>query len=94
MAQRKRPVKKATRKQTLQEKRETSVVKDTTCIFCKEGNYLSYKEKDILVNFLSDRGKIVARTRTGLCSKHQRKLALEIKKARYLALLPFKLRPE
>ena len=38
--------------------------------------------------FVSDRGKIVPRRRTGVCAKHQRSLSQAIKRSRYLALLP------
>ncbi|OGD86808.1 30S ribosomal protein S18, partial [Candidatus Curtissbacteria bacterium RBG_16_39_7] len=56
------------------------------CIFCKEKRGPDYKETDILREFLSERGKILAQTRTGVCARHQRKLAGSIKRARFLAL--------
>ena len=43
----------------------------------------------MLRRFISDRGKMEPRHRTGVCAKHQRQLALAIKRARYLALLPY-----
>lgn len=49
----------------------------------------SFLEPEILSRFISERGKILPRGRTGLSAKHQRKLTREIKRARYLALLPF-----
>lgn len=48
-----------------------------------------YKEATTLRRFMTERGKIVSRGRSGVCAKHQRKLAREIKRARHLALLPF-----
>jgi small subunit ribosomal protein S18 len=42
-----------------------------------------------LRRFLTDRGKIKSRRKTGTCSKHQRRLAIAVKRARHLALLPF-----
>ncbi len=39
--------------------------------------------------FVSDRGKIVSRGRSGVCAKHQRRLAQAIKRARHLGLIPF-----
>ncbi len=48
-----------------------------------------YKDVDTLKRFLTDRAKIRPRRQTGLSSKNQRKLALQIKRARHLALLPF-----
>lgn len=59
------------------------------CPFCKGKNSPDYKNPEVLKNYLSERGKIVGKDRSGLCSKHQRKLAVEIKRARSLGLLPF-----
>jgi len=64
------------------------------CLFCKEGKNPSYLDYELLKKFISDRGKIVSRGRSGVCSKHQRKLTTHIKYARHLALLPFIVRPE
>lgn len=61
----------------------------TECPLCKEGGDIDYKDILKLRRFITDRGKILPRTKTGICAKHQRKLALEIKKARIMALLPF-----
>jgi len=43
----------------------------------------------MLRRYLTDRGKIKPRRQTGTCAKHQRRLAVALKRARYLALLPF-----
>lgn len=59
------------------------------CLFCKEKIVPNYREVEILQKFVTDRGKIVSRGRSGVCPKHQRRLAQEVKKARHLALLPF-----
>lgn len=48
-----------------------------------------YKDPEILGKFVSDRGKIIGRSRTGLSAKQQRRLAKAVKRARYLGLLPF-----
>jgi len=48
-----------------------------------------YKKPEVLRRFISERGKIIPRGRSGICSKHQRVLAREVKRSRYLALLPF-----
>jgi small subunit ribosomal protein S18 len=50
---------------------------------------INYKDVDTLRRFITDRGKIRPRRQTGLTSKHQRRLAREIKRARFLALLPY-----
>ncbi len=44
---------------------------------------------DALRRFLSDRGKIDPRRKTGACAKHQRALAVALKRARFMALLPY-----
>ncbi len=58
------------------------------CRFCADKDLpLDYKRPDILGNFVTDRGKIIARRITGTCAKHQRRLTREIKKSRQMALL-------
>lgn len=60
------------------------------CRFCTNADLpLSYKQPMVLNQFLSDRGKIVPRRISGNCAKHQRQLAVEIKRAQNVALLPF-----
>ena len=59
-------------------------------MFCEEKiTHIDYKQADMLRRFLTDHGKIRPRRQTGTCAKHQRQLALAIKRARHLALLPF-----
>lgn len=50
---------------------------------------IDYKDVDTLRRFITERGKIRPRRQTGLTSKHQRQLARQIKRARFLALLPY-----
>ncbi|HKD76817.1 MAG TPA: 30S ribosomal protein S18 [Ktedonobacterales bacterium] len=60
------------------------------CQFCVEHvREIDYKEASRLRRFLSDRGKIEPRRKMGTCAKHQRRLAVAIKRARHMALLPF-----
>jgi small subunit ribosomal protein S18 len=60
------------------------------CAFCADkAEGVDYKDSVKLRRYISDRGKIEPRRRTGTCAKHQRALALAIKKARHLALLPY-----
>jgi small subunit ribosomal protein S18 len=60
------------------------------CAFCLEKTkYIDYKDVATLRRFLTERGKIKSRRKTGTCAKHQRPLAIAIKRARHLALLPF-----
>ncbi|MFQ5996485.1 MAG: 30S ribosomal protein S18 [Dehalococcoidales bacterium] len=59
------------------------------CSFCKDKTeVIDYKEPEKLRHYISDRGKIVPRRKSGTCAKHQRLLALAVKRARHLALLP------
>ncbi len=60
------------------------------CVFCKEhAEWVDYKDVNLLHRFMSDRGKIRARRVTGNCAQHQRDVAIAIKTARELALLPY-----
>lgn len=60
------------------------------CSFCVDKvTHIDYKEVDTLRRFVDNHGKIIPRRKTGTCAKHQRRLALAIKQARHLALLPF-----
>lgn len=59
------------------------------CNFCIEKNInIDYKNTMVLKNYISDRYMIESRRRSGVCAKHQRRLATAIKRARNLALLP------
>jgi len=51
--------------------------------------YIDYKDVEILKKFLNPNGKIMSHKRTGVTSKNQRQLALAVKRARFLGLLPF-----
>ena len=60
------------------------------CAFCAgKMAMVDYKDVEKLRGFISDRAKISPRRRTGTCAKHQRTLAVAIKRARHLALLPY-----
>jgi small subunit ribosomal protein S18 len=64
--------------------------KKKVCIFCKEHiEWVDYKDVNLLRRFMSDRGKIRARRVTGNCAQHQREVAVAIKTAREVALLPY-----
>ena len=59
------------------------------CPFDKGEKMVDYKDIETLQKYVSDRAKILGKDRSGICSKHQRQLALAIKRARHLGLLPF-----
>lgn len=68
---------------------EIEKVPQGNCPFCKGKTTPDYKDFENLAKFVTDRAKILGKDRTGVCAKHQRRLALAIKRARHLALLPF-----
>lgn len=60
------------------------------CAFCAEKNaVIDYKDTAKLRKYITERGKISPRRATGTCAKHQRELAVAIKRARQMALLPY-----
>ncbi len=59
------------------------------CRFCANKAKIDYKDADGLRRFTTERGKILPRRITGTCAKHQRELAVAIKRARAICLLPF-----
>jgi small subunit ribosomal protein S18 len=71
-------------------KETTRRTKQKVCSFCAEGIlWVDYKDVAVLRRFMSDRGKIRARRVTGNCAQHQRGVAVAIKTARELAMLPY-----
>jgi small subunit ribosomal protein S18 len=60
------------------------------CIFCADQILtVDYKDLKRLQRFVSERGKILPRRRTGTCAKHQRSLTLAVKRSRHMALMAF-----
>lgn len=59
------------------------------CNFCVEKIEIDYKKNDVLRRYVNEYGRIKPRRQTGTCAKHQRELAVAIKRARHIALLPF-----
>ncbi len=78
---RERPAKKGFKKQNFKK----------VCLFCQEkATSIDYKDTGKLRKYIAEGGKILPRRMTGTCAKHQRELAVAIKRARVAALLPFK----
>jgi len=72
------------------EEKSRYIPKRRPCPFCRDKiEVIDYKDSAKLTQFISTRGKIEPRRRSGSCAKHQRALAIAIKRARHLALLPF-----
>ncbi len=60
------------------------------CAFCADKiEFIDYKDVGTLRRFVTDQGQIQSRRRTGTCARHQRRLTIAIKRARFLALLPY-----
>lgn len=60
------------------------------CSFCVDRiDSANYKDVAVLRQYISNRGKMKPRRKTGVCAKHQRRLAVAIKRARHIALLPY-----
>ncbi|MHC4552183.1 MAG: 30S ribosomal protein S18 [Planctomycetota bacterium] len=67
-----------------------TIREQTQCRFCREGTkYVDYLDVDVLQKLLTNRGKIFSRKRSGNCAGCQRKVKTAIKRARYMALLPY-----
>jgi len=65
------------------------MTKPAVCPFCKGRMKIDYKDVPMLSRHISSQGKIVSRRRSRACAKHQRDLAQAVRRARYLALLPY-----
>ena len=60
------------------------------CAFCVEKvDHIDFKQHEVLRRYLNEHGRIRPRRQTGTCAKHQRRLAVAVKQARHIALLPF-----
>lgn len=70
-------------------KRYKGAPKNLSCPFDKDPSKISYKDVYKLKKFVTTRGRLLSPERTGVSPKCQRKLAREIKRARFMALLPF-----
>lgn len=69
---------------------EELLPRKSICRFCQgRAKKIDYKDEKQLRRFITERGKILPRRITGNCARHQRRLAIAIKRSRQLALLPF-----
>ncbi|MBI3341938.1 30S ribosomal protein S18 [Candidatus Curtissbacteria bacterium] len=66
-----------------------NLTKARNCPLCAAGVIIDFKDTNTLKRYISERGKIQGRARTGVCAKHQRQITKGIKRARFMALLPF-----
>lgn len=66
-----------------------NLTKARNCPLCAVDATIDYKDINTIKRYISERGKILGRARTGVCAKHQRQITKGIKRARYMALVPF-----
>lgn len=59
------------------------------CVFCNTETVPDYKNFEQLRTYVTEKGKILGRARSGICAKHQRQVDQQVKRARHLATLPF-----
>jgi len=71
------------------EKKPKTIGFKKSCIFCKKEFDIDYKNLELLSRYISSKGKMISRRITGNCAKHQRKITKQMKRARYLTLLPY-----
>jgi small subunit ribosomal protein S18 len=71
-----------------------TIRKPGVCYYCKQKITPDYKDLETIRKFVTERGKIVGRMHSGVCQKHQKQLSQSVKRARFLALLPFLVRPQ
>lgn len=75
------------KKQVRRPKRKIIAPKE--CLYCKENKTPWFDDTTTLSKFVTERGKIVSRAKSGLCALHQRRMTTAVKYARHLALMPF-----
>lgn len=63
--------------------------KKKVCAFCVSNETIDYKDVAKIRKYITEKGKILPRRQTGVCSQHQRELSTAIKRARNMALLPY-----
>lgn len=64
--------------------------RNKSCPLCEKGiRQINYKDDSTLGRLVTEAGKIMPRRMTGMCARHQRQVGTAIKRARYLALLPY-----
>ena len=71
-------------------KKKRSFHRRKVCRFCAEHiEVIDYKDLKLLRNFVTERGKLIPRRISGNCARHQRRMTAAVKRARYMALMPY-----
>lgn len=73
----------------VKKREQRAAAKERGCAFCKSKTNPDWREAENMKPFLSARGRIISKAYSGVCAKHQKILARQVKQARHLALLPF-----
>jgi small subunit ribosomal protein S18 len=68
------------------------IVVPRDCEYCNNSILPDYKEVQTILKFTTERGKIIPKSRNGLCSRHQRQVTKAIQYARFMAMIPFVVR--
>ncbi len=77
-------------KAVVAQKRPKKTSRKKVCNFCADKvKEIDYKDVNKLKRYITEKGKIVPRRQTGTCAAHQRELTVAIKRARFMALIPF-----
>ena len=76
-------------KKQLTRRPKRKIITPKNCFYCDEKKMPWFDDTTSLSRFVTERGKIVGRVKSGLCALHQRRLTTAIKYARHLALMPF-----
>jgi len=79
----------AINKNDAKKKEQRAAAREKGCAFCKSKTTPDWKMSEALRPFLTVRSRIISRMYSGVCAKHQKILAREVKHARHLAMLPF-----
>ena len=70
--------------------RKRGFTRRKVCRFCADATLaIDYKDPQLLKYFITDRGKIIPRRISGNCARHQRKVALAVRRSRMIALMPY-----
>ena len=78
------------RKKARKQKKRSGFVRRKVCRFCADSSVeINYKDAKALRLFTTEIGKLIPRRISGNCAKHQRQLAMAVKRARHIAILPF-----
>jgi len=78
------------KKRTKKRRKKGAFTRDSKCRFCRaKAEAVDYKDLPSIVKLLTPQGKMFSRKRSGNCARHQRMVKIAVKRARFMALLPY-----